>query len=90
MQFSFQISDEDSGVVEWAMHTLSQIASWLEGAQAIVDAMVLDYVLVLLKSSRSEVRERTCTLLGWLSTHEFTAAAVLELKPCKQLVSLLG
>jgi hypothetical protein len=82
-------SDENSLVIMRAMYALSQIARWSDGAEAVVDAMVLDHVSVLLESARSEVREWTCELVGRLTSHNCTAGAVLELKPHKRLVSLL-
>ncbi|KAJ6531049.1 armadillo-type protein [Mycena capillaripes] len=71
------------------MYTLSQIARWRDGPQAIVTAKMLDHVLELLESQSSNVREETCLLIGRLIGHESTAPAVLDLKPCLWLVTLL-
>ena len=86
-----RFSPSNSAGVNWqAMFALSQIAVKLDGAQAIVDAEVLDDVLVLLESPSPEVRLWTCVLVGSLASHDSIAPAILELKPYKQLLSLLG
>jgi hypothetical protein len=46
MRFSPSNSDEDSEVIVEATWALSEIAQWLDGAQAIVDAKALDHVLI--------------------------------------------
>ncbi|KAJ7479164.1 armadillo-type protein [Mycena latifolia] len=76
-------------VIEHATNVLSQIARFPSCAQATVDAKVLDCTSHLLASSSHGVRERTCELLGELATHRATAAAVLAVNPCLQLVRLL-
>ncbi|KAF7350485.1 hypothetical protein MVEN_01354100 [Mycena venus] len=81
--------DGETGVVAWAVFTLSQIARWLDGAQAIVDAKALDHVVELLESSSPNIREETCELVGRLAIHGPTASAVLELQLCLRLVPLL-
>jgi hypothetical protein len=71
------------------MYALSQIALWPDGAQAALEAKTLDHVADLLQSPQSEVRQWTCWMVGRFSKHEYTAMAVLGLKPCPQLVGLL-
>ncbi|KAF7350424.1 Armadillo repeat-containing protein 3 [Mycena venus] len=84
------LRDEDSEVVNAAVHALSQISRSLDGAQAIVDAEALDRVSVLFKSPRLKIRKWTCALMGTLAWHESIRAVVLALKPFKTLVSLLS
>ncbi|KAF7350423.1 hypothetical protein MVEN_01347300 [Mycena venus] len=83
-----RLVDEDVLVIAMAMYALSQIARWSDGAEAVIDAMVLDHVLILLEVPRSEVQTWTCELVGRLTSHNCTVAAILELKPHKQLASL--
>ncbi|KAJ6553192.1 armadillo-type protein [Mycena capillaripes] len=83
------LGDEDRGVIEQATYALSQIAGWLDGAQAIVDAQMLDHILELLNSRSPDVRNWTCELAENLASHKSTAPAVLELNPSKQFVFLL-
>jgi hypothetical protein len=71
------------------MHTLCQILFWLDDVQAIFEAKTLDHILGLLNSLSPDVRKWTCRLVGRLAGHESTAPAVLQLKPCERLVSLL-
>ncbi|KAF7356829.1 hypothetical protein MVEN_01018400 [Mycena venus] len=83
------LRDEHSGVIRSSTYALSQIALWPDGAQAIVEAKVLDHVWGLFESPYSDIRKRTCGLVGILALHQSTAAAILKLNPCVQLVSLL-
>ncbi|KAF7330837.1 hypothetical protein MVEN_02423000 [Mycena venus] len=83
------VGDEDYQVVKTAMHALAQIAQWSDGAEAIVDTRPLGHALELLKSPRPEIRQWTCTLVARLASHESTAPAILELKLCERLVSLM-
>lgn len=78
-------------VVEWAICALSQIARWPDGAQATVDANVLDYVAQLIRSPRERTRKWTCVLVGKLasSVHESIVLATLESLPVSRLMSLL-
>ncbi|KAF7350393.1 hypothetical protein MVEN_01344100 [Mycena venus] len=80
------LRDEDSRVVYGAMVTLSRIACYVDGAQAIVDAETLDLVPELLKSPSLGMREWACELMNKIASHKsaITAAFVL------QLVSLLS
>ncbi|KAF7356746.1 hypothetical protein MVEN_01009600 [Mycena venus] len=83
------LRDEYPIVIFWATHALCQISQWLDGAQAIVEAEVLGCVLVLLESADTQVRRWTCKMVGNLARYEFTARAILELKLCERMVSLL-
>jgi len=84
-----RFSDEDSGVVVKAAYALSEIAKWVAGAQAIVDAEALTHAWVFVRSLRPDIRKWTCELVGRLAKHESTAPAILELKPCQRLVFLM-
>ncbi|KAJ7478414.1 armadillo-type protein [Mycena latifolia] len=77
-------------VVEHATKALYYIARSPGGAEAAVDANVLDFVVELLESPNTEVRRWTCELLGELSNQKSTAASVLAATPCAQLVSTLN
>ncbi|KAF8196748.1 armadillo-type protein [Mycena galopus ATCC 62051] len=71
-----------------AAYALSQIARWLDGAQAMVEAKAADHILLLLESSNSAVREWTCEIIGRLAGHKTTALAILQ--PCVRILSLSG
>ncbi|KAF8196795.1 armadillo-type protein [Mycena galopus ATCC 62051] len=90
-QIVSSLRDKDSGVIEWAVYALYEMARWVNGAQAIVNAKATDYILVLLKSPRWEweVQHWTCELTGSLASHKSTAPAILKLEFCAQLVSSL-
>ncbi|KAJ6545895.1 armadillo-type protein [Mycena vulgaris] len=74
-------------VMEGAVAALYAISRLPEGAQAVVDAHVLDCVAKLLESPSIQVRRWTCRMLAELA--KTSATMVLRVKPCKQLVSLL-
>ncbi|KAF7356892.1 hypothetical protein MVEN_01025000 [Mycena venus] len=78
-----------TGVIQGAMDALCRIAKWEDGAQAVVDAMVMNYLPTSLESPDSGVRCWTCRLLGNLASHRYSAFAVQNLKPYARLVSLL-
>ena len=82
-------SDEAAYVGRGAMFALRQISKLPSGAQAVVDAKLLNLVTQLLGSSDSYTRQHTSFMLGNLAKHESTSQAVLALEPCIQLVSLL-
>ncbi|KAJ7850054.1 armadillo-type protein [Mycena olivaceomarginata] len=81
------LGDQDS--FSHATYTLTQIARWVDGAKAVVDAKVLDYVLALLQSPDLHTRRWACELTGDLLSHQSTAPSILKLNFCVQLVSLL-
>ncbi|KAJ7629297.1 armadillo-type protein [Mycena rosella] len=81
--------DENLRVVENAARTLSWIAIPADGAKAVVQATVLDCVIKLLDSRAPGVRQWTCAILGEVASKKTMAPAVLKVKPCLRLVSLL-
>ncbi|KAJ7850571.1 armadillo-type protein [Mycena leptocephala] len=83
------LCDQPVEVIEAAMYALSLIGHWPDGVQAVLEAKTLDYVVELLQSPQSGVRQQTCWMVGRLAMHESTAMAILGLKPCPQLVGLL-
>ncbi|KAJ7753646.1 armadillo-type protein [Mycena maculata] len=87
--FSSFISHKNAEVIEEAAYALSDISWWLYGAQAAVDAKLLDHIEELLISSNEGVQRWTCTLVRNLSRHQSIAQEILTMKPCPQLVSLL-
>ncbi|KAF7360379.1 hypothetical protein MVEN_00767700 [Mycena venus] len=84
------MGEEDSELSQAAQGALCHIAQRLDGAQAIVEAPVLDHVLVLLESPRWAVRGRACDLVEKLAQHDLTLPAILKSKARVMLVSLLG
>jgi peroxiredoxin family protein len=89
MCLSSQISDDDPEIISEATHALSQIARWLDGAQAVVDTKAVDHIPELLETQSSNVQCRTCQLVARLVGYETTAPAILALEPYKRLVSFL-
>ncbi|KAF7354159.1 hypothetical protein MVEN_01103500 [Mycena venus] len=84
----FLLHDQDE-IIWRATYALAQISQWIDGAQAVIEADVIDHVLELLGSPNSDVRKWTCRLVGNLAEHKSTAPSILELKPSAPLVSLL-
>ncbi|KAJ7479231.1 armadillo-type protein [Mycena latifolia] len=83
------LRDENLDVVEQALHGLCYIiAKSSRGAQAVVDANVLDCIADLLESPSTLARSWTCAILHQLSSDETTATAVLDRNPCEKLFSL--
>lgn len=77
----------------WVIYKLAHILRRLEGAQAIVDAKLLDRVLELrilelLYSPITDIQASTCKLVGRLVSHEPTAPAILRLNPSTRLANL--
>jgi hypothetical protein len=70
-------SDGDIEVVLAAMHTLSEIAVWPNGAQAILDTTTMDHITQFLESPDTKVRERTSRTMDNLSLHLPVAVAFL-------------
>ncbi|KAF7371309.1 hypothetical protein MSAN_00767000 [Mycena sanguinolenta] len=83
------IRDEDDKVVEKAMWAFSMAVRSPSGAQAFINAKLLDSVRDLLEWPRPFVRTQTCRLLGTLASHVQTTEALLKWKPCARLVVLL-
>ncbi|KAJ7456245.1 armadillo-type protein [Mycena galericulata] len=67
---------EDTDVTEQARLALSEISRWPNGAQAVVNANVLEEVKTLLQSSNLEIRQWSCLLVGALANHEYSALTV--------------
>ncbi|KAF7358381.1 hypothetical protein MVEN_00888200 [Mycena venus] len=84
------LRDRDKEIVESAIYTLARLTEWLDGAQDAVNAKAQECIPELLESSNNAAREWTCKMLGNLAHHKSTAGAILELKICGSLVSLLG
>ncbi|KAJ7494076.1 hypothetical protein FB451DRAFT_450952 [Mycena latifolia] len=82
------LRDSDVNNVALGFNLLRHIADSPVGAEAVVAANALHYFLDGLGSPSSSVRWRACQLMQVLAEHESTAAAVIELHPCKHLVSL--
>ncbi|KAF7326403.1 hypothetical protein MVEN_02618000 [Mycena venus] len=80
------LCDEHTEVLQKAMGALCGLARQVDGAQAIVSANATDHILILLESPH---REWACDLVGSLARYASTAPAILELRPCVPLVSLL-
>ncbi|KAJ7697814.1 armadillo-type protein [Mycena rosella] len=77
----------DEGLKQSAEYALSGISRFPEGAQAVMEAKILD-VAEFLRSSNSRVREKECGTLTILASQEPTMAIVISLIP-RMLVSLL-
>ncbi len=71
------------------MYAVYEMTFWPDGGQAALEVETLDHVAELLQSAQSGVQQQTCWMVVNLTRHESTAVAVLGLKPCPQLVSLL-
>ncbi|KAF7360360.1 hypothetical protein MVEN_00765700 [Mycena venus] len=68
----------------------SRAESDVDDARAVVDSPVFDFIAQTLWSPDPGARTASCILLGNLATHESTTQAIVELKPCQRLVSLVG
>ncbi|KAF8179990.1 armadillo-type protein [Mycena galopus ATCC 62051] len=90
VQLMTLLRDRDEEIVESAIYTLARLTEWLDGAQDAVNAKAQQCIPELLESSNNAVRKWTCKMLGNLAHHKSTAGAILELKVCGALVSLLG
>ncbi|KAJ7016758.1 armadillo-type protein [Mycena alexandri] len=84
------LGDGNMDVVEGACHALSQIARDLDGARAVVEAGVLDFIPELLESTNVAVRRWTTSILGKVAFHSSTQEAVVAIQPSTRLVALLG
>ncbi|KAJ7476524.1 armadillo-type protein [Mycena latifolia] len=80
----------DSHVVDEALNALTNLAHWPDGAEAAVAAKVLDHVGEQFASPRSKVRESAGELLCKISRHYSTVPAILRIKPCELLLTLLS
>ncbi|KAJ7494158.1 hypothetical protein FB451DRAFT_451648 [Mycena latifolia] len=80
----------DMNGVALGFDSLWRIADLSGGAEGVVAANTLPYLLDGLGSPSSSVREEVCRLTIALARHQSTAAAVTDLNPCKQLVAISG
>lgn len=71
------------------MYALSKMTYWPDTAQVATEAMVLKYVLDLLRSSDAQTRRWACEGLGNFVSNRWTSPAQLGAKPCAQIVALL-
>ncbi|KAJ7479220.1 armadillo-type protein [Mycena latifolia] len=83
------LRDANLEVVCSAAEALSWIIQWSEGAEAAVNANILEYLGELLGSSEPEAQRWACHILGILATYESTTAGSLGEQHCTKLVSLL-
>ncbi|KAJ7481284.1 armadillo-type protein [Mycena galericulata] len=84
------LGDKDKDVLDSAIFALSEIISHPEGAKvAAVTANVLTHMMGLLDSPHVDAQSWVCKMLGKLAHDKDTAPAVLEVKPCAQLVAIL-
>ncbi|KAJ7494157.1 armadillo-type protein [Mycena latifolia] len=72
-----------------ASDALIAIANWPDGAEAAVAAHMLDHVPKWFASPHEWMGGSACQLLAKLARHKDTAGAVMDLKPCAQLVTML-
>jgi hypothetical protein len=82
-------SDDRYCTIVSAQRALNGIAESPEGARAVVDANVFDYLPRLLNSWSAEFRKGTAELLGTLAKHDFGLKLILNSNLCAQFVSLL-
>lgn len=76
-------------VAELAILALLQISHWVDGAKAVADTKVLDFITELLDSRSTAVQAWTCTILANLASHESTAMNLVGVGVCVKLVALL-
>ncbi|KAJ7478410.1 armadillo-type protein [Mycena latifolia] len=76
-QLVSRLKDSDIEVITDAAQALYRIAKFPEGAQAAVDANVLDSLAELLVSTHVEIQKWPCDMLIKLACHKTTAMAVV-------------
>ncbi|KAJ7270417.1 armadillo-type protein [Mycena rebaudengoi] len=81
--------DDSPAVADNAVYALSQIARWVDGGDAVVDARALQLFENLVQSSIVGVRRWTCVMVANLVRHPSTRSTVLAVYPCGSLVDLL-
>ncbi|KAJ7494028.1 armadillo-type protein [Mycena latifolia] len=81
--------DTDEYEAGLATEVLIAIATWPDGAEAIVALLVLHHV-EWLASPDSWRRVLACMLLEALARHKSTAQVLLDLKPCERLITFLS
>ncbi|KAJ7692421.1 armadillo-type protein [Mycena rosella] len=72
-----------------ALSALVSIARSVQGARAVFDTGILDFLNEFLESADGHVRKQTCHLLRNLAIHEFAISALLENNRCRKLIHLL-
>ncbi|KAJ6472349.1 armadillo-type protein [Mycena vitilis] len=79
----------DISLRRWTVQELASISQCADGARAVVNASVLDYVLQLLNSNDHTTQKWTTLLVGRLACQEeSTAMAVVKIDPCERPVFL--
>ncbi|KAJ7742283.1 armadillo-type protein [Mycena metata] len=63
------LRDDTRNVQRKALYALSKMTHWFHGAQAVIDAKILEYVPDILDWSDAQAREWTCEMLGNLAYH---------------------
>ncbi|KAJ6501411.1 armadillo-type protein [Mycena vulgaris] len=76
-------------VFEATIFALSCITQSPDGAQAAIDAKILDHIPHLLESSNSQVQRWTCRTVGGLAFTNCKSMVMLGANTCVKLVSLL-
>jgi hypothetical protein len=76
------------GVVA-AMYVLAQLAHWIDGAAAVIEAGALQPLDELTQSVIPGVRQWACMMVADLVQHPSTRSAVLAANPCGSLMVLL-
>ncbi|KAJ7494113.1 armadillo-type protein [Mycena latifolia] len=82
------LRESDVSDVARGFELLGLIANSPVGAEGIVAANALHYLLEGLGSPSPDVRAAACGLTQALAQRQSTAAAVMDLNPCKQIVAL--
>ncbi|KAF7371306.1 hypothetical protein MSAN_00766700 [Mycena sanguinolenta] len=77
-QCTLDRSDEDDKIVAKALWTLCVAVRPLSGAQAFVDAKLLERVSELLDSPRPFIRGQVCTILGHLAIDKITVSTIVQ------------
>ncbi|KAJ7735177.1 armadillo-type protein [Mycena metata] len=83
------LREQPDHVIPEAIIALSQIAQWTEGATAVIDANLRDYILELLASPNTKIQRCTRWVVGRLASHKFIVPVLLQVHPCVPLVSFL-
>ncbi|KAJ7479098.1 armadillo-type protein [Mycena latifolia] len=83
------LRDNDRDITQTAVRALRCITQSADGAQAAVDAKILDFIPELLGSRSIRIRLWTCETLARLADHEPTTIAVIDSDAWLQLGSLL-
>ncbi|KAJ7208877.1 armadillo-type protein [Mycena pura] len=71
--------DRHDQVIHAAIYTLVKLASWPDGAQAVITANALAHLYNLLESTYADIRESSCSLVGYLAIYETSMPAILAI-----------